>query len=403
MRQYYSLLKKYPDYRRLFYAQITSLLGDWFNTIALMTIVYKTTSSAWFVSLILLAQAVPSLILSPLVGAWVDRWDRKKIMFWSDMGRAFFVIFFIWGQGHFWFIFLIKFVLSITGAFFAPARQAKISDLVAPEDRLLANSLSSMAWGTMAMVGAATGGVLSAYLSYEWAFTLNSLSFLISAIFIAQMQETVRSSISAPKISRHELLAGFHFIKSNPTVLAIVIVAISWGFVGGAYSVLLIVYAYDVFQVGEQGLGILYAVEGLGILIGGSFAYYIQQKQIDLKKAFGWAYFGQSVFFLFFSQSNEFFLGATCLLLMYSLGGIIIPLDTTLIQEYTPTHLQGRVFALHMSTYGVFMQVSIFVTGLLAEYYSPQKIGLCFGVIALGTTFFWFYQTRERTNEKDVS
>ena len=145
------------------------------------------------------------------------------------------------------------------------------------------------------------------------------------------------------------------------------------GLIGGAYQLLLTIYAEKIFHT---NIGILYTVQAAGLMIGSLLVnLYISSNKEKMKKAFGWAYFLQGFFFLGFILSDQLIFGIITLLCMRIAGGIIVPLDTTLLQTYTHENMIGKVFSFHYSIYSSLIQLSMLMTGWLLEILSPQIIG----------------------------
>src|SRR5215471_4482848 len=96
MRLYFTLLRNNPNYLRLWVAQAVSLLGDWFSTIALSTLVitYSNTPGV-AIGLLLLCRFLPPLIIGPFAGVLVDRFNRKNLMVFSDLLRTIIVLMFL--------------------------------------------------------------------------------------------------------------------------------------------------------------------------------------------------------------------------------------------------------------------------------------------------------------------
>ncbi len=378
------------------------MLGDWFQTITLLGFVYITTNSALMISLTLLSRSLPALILSPFAGVLVDRWNRKTIMIITDIIRAVIVLFLLLANHFIWIIFIVNVLLSVSGIFFTPARQAAIPTVVKEEELTTANALSSTTWGLLSIVGASLGGITSAFFGYSISFIINSASFLISAYFIYSARiPSIREKQNQRPTFIENIMEGYRFIVKTPIILALILVGMSWGVIGGAYQILLTVYGTDVFHGGNSGIGILYGIQGAGIIIGGYFVTkFIGNHETRMKNAFGWSYLLQGLFFILFILSTKLITGGIFLLLMRIAGGFIIPLDSTLIQKHTPEQLRGRVFSLHSSVYGAIIQLSMFLTGILLEWFTPQQIGVVFGSLCFVVSFIWLFMLyTNRLNE----
>lgn len=400
---YRSILRENKSFRNLFYALSVSTLGDWFYNVALMGLMYARTNSPFMVSLILLSGALPRLLFSPLVGAFIDRFNKKKIMVLTDFIRGTLIVFMILLANHLVALFIIVILNSIAGIFFNPSRQAVLPGIVKKEQLAVANSLSNVVYGVTGIFGASLGGVVSALFTYKAAFLINSISFFLSATlvfftFIPDLKDQVQKREPYFK----SIIEGYKFILRSKIVFSLVFAGLSWGLVGGAYQVLIVIYGAKVFHAGDFGIGLLYSGEGLGMLIGSLLvAKYFSTNTEQMIKVFGWSYLVQGTFFLFFILSGHLLLGVIFVFMMYIAGGIITPLDSTLIQTFTPQNLLGRVFTFHTATYSSLMQLSIFTTGLLLEWQSPQVIGIVFGILCLIVSFYWmimYYKNKFQTN-----
>lgn len=389
---YLSFLKQNHIYRNLLYAYAISVLGQWFTTIALLGWVYSISQSGLMVSITLMSGALPRLILGPLAGVMVDRLPKKFLLISTDFCRALLVLLFVFAREEVWVVIGINTFISIIGVLYAPSRQSIIPSIVPVDQLHIANALTSTISGFMGIIGASFGGLVTAVLSYEVSFSINSFCYLISALLIFKASIPKESSLktSGATTIMEDFKVGIQYAYQQPTVLAIMLVGVGWGFVGGAFQVLLPIYGTDIFQAGDYGIGILYSVQGLSIVCGGWIvSRYLGSNSMRMKKVFGWAYFAQGFFFIIFCVTTSIWVGAILLFCMRLGGGIIIPIDTTLLQTNTKQEMIGRIFALHSSIYGAITQLSMFITGLFLEWYPPAHVGIIFGVLCMFISFFW--------------
>lgn len=118
---------------------------------------------------------------------------------------------------------------------------------------------------------------------------------------------------------------------------------------------------------------------------------YMSKNEDKMKRAFGLAYLLQGIFFLGFILSDQLIIGIITLLCMRIAGGIIVPLDTTLLQTYTQENMIGKVFSFHYSIYGSLIQLSMFITGWFLEILSPQVIGSLLAICCIFVSFIWLF------------
>ncbi|WP_370197069.1 MFS transporter [Bacillus anthracis] len=386
---YSALLKTNKNFNKLFYGQTLSALGDWFHTVALLTFVYSITESPFMIALTFISKGLPQLLLSPFIGGVVDRFSKKNIMIFTDITRGILVLTYILASYKIEIIFIANICLSVLSCLFEPAKQATLKNIVHENHFVTANSLSSTMNGFMSIMGASLSGIIAQSLHIEFAFLVNSLSYFISAYFIYSMCIPSHNTCNKKKAFLTDIKDGYTYILQTKIILTLILVGISWGLIGGAYQLLLTIYAEKIFHT---NIGILYTVQGAGLMIGSLLVnLYISHNKEKIKKAFGWAYFLQGVFFLGFILSSQLIFGLTTLLCMRIAGGIIVPLDTTLLQTYTRENMIGKVFSFHYSIYGSLIQLSMLMTGSLLEILSPQMIGSLLATCCIFVSFIWLY------------
>ncbi|MFD2371586.1 MFS transporter [Brevibacillus sp. GCM10020057] len=269
-QQFYSVLpRNNRAFRNLYYAHAISTLGDWFTSIALMIVVYNVTQSGLMVSFTLITKALPSLLISPFPGVIIDRANRKKIMIASNLRNAILIPFLILAQDHIWIVFIVNTLTSISSVFYSPARQSVIPQVVEGSKLTIANTLSSTTWGVMSVLGASLGGIVSEYFSVSAIFIMDSATFVVALFFIWFTDIPAAGANKRKLTFFQDMKQGFVFVWKSPIILALIAAGSSWGVVGGAYQVLLTFFGMDVFGGGKNGVGLLYAVQGIGVILGG--------------------------------------------------------------------------------------------------------------------------------------
>ena len=165
---YFRLLQRNPGYARLWAAQAVSLVGDWFNTIVLASLVAKySESSGLAISLLLLARFLPPLLVSPIAGVLLDRFDRRKMLIVSDIARIFIVLGFLLVQSaeQLWLVYALTVAQFCFSSVFEPGRSALLPSLVQRDDLVEANILGSVTWSVMLAIGGILGGYAMYFLS----------------------------------------------------------------------------------------------------------------------------------------------------------------------------------------------------------------------------------------------
>lgn len=389
---------KNRNYRYLWLGQASSVMGDWFNQVSLAQTVLFLSNSALSVGILLMCRALPAVILGPFVGPYVDRLPKKKTMVMTDLLRgvtvATFIFAFLFEQ--IWLLYVGSVVIGLLSMFFNPSRQATIPMIVSREKLAEANAFSSATNSFVTILGSILGGILSAIAGPLICFTLNACSYFWSALCIFQMKWSENKSTVTSVPYGVALKEGFREATQNPVIRAVIWIGISWGFAGGGYQILIPLLGSNVYDMQGFGIGALYAVDGLGVLTG---AYLVKQFIKDQHRRaviwYGASYLIQALFFVLLTQTETLFWGVLMLYFMRISSGVIIPLDSYMLQTHTQEEVRGRVFSLHLATYGGFMQLSYILSGLAYEQWGIPYVGWGIGIVSFVCGTSWLIQYRQ--------
>lgn len=394
------LLRTNPDFRSLWLARAGSLFGDWFNQVALAQVTLSLTHSPAAMGLVLLCRSFPAVLLGPFAGPFVDRFPKKPLLIATDLSRAacalgyaFAVLFHAT-----WILFVGSLLLGIAGVLFNPARAAALPFVVARDDLAAANALDAGMTGVVQVLGAGLGGIVAVAVGPILCFAINAASYLWSAgcILRARWDERRETRATQPDYLA-SLGAGFREAGRNRVARAIIVIGMSWGLAGGGYYVLIPLLGDRTFHRGGLGIGILYAIDGIGVLLGTALVRRVVAG--NRHKAIVWygaGYLAQALFFGLLAQSTTLLVGGAVLLLMRISSGVIIPLDSYLLQTSTEPGMRGRLFALHESTYGGVMQASYVLTGVAYARIGIPHTGVVVGAMSLlcGVSWLWQFGAR---------
>src|ERR1044071_1861200 len=195
---YIQLLRGNRSFRRLWWGQVISELGNWFNFLAALGLIRVIShADASVTTIILLARMIPFTVFAPLAGAFVDRWSRRSVMIASDLIRVVIALGFLFVRRpeDLWIAYLCTALLSLLGTFFEAAKSAAMPNITGEQDLLAGNALMFSSRFLLMSIGAALGGWTAANVGYQAAFIINALSFLGSALSVWLIPE---NEISAP-------------------------------------------------------------------------------------------------------------------------------------------------------------------------------------------------------------
>ncbi|HEY0099589.1 MAG TPA: MFS transporter [Pyrinomonadaceae bacterium] len=404
---YLELLRQNRGFRQLWLGQVVSQLGDWFDTIAVMTLVLNLTGSGRDVGLIMVARFLPSVVVGPLSGVVADRFNRRTVMLVSDILRAVVVLGFLFVRrpDQIWLIYALT-VLQLTfSTFFEPAKSAAIPSIVAERDLVTANAITSVTWSAMLTLGAVAGGLVTGWFGTDAAFVVDSATYLLSAALIWRIRlpprpprEKTRLTISKA-LGITDTLEGIRYVRTRPRVLALLAVKPAWG-LGGGILALLAVFGEKVFPVGQTaatGIGVLYAARGIGTALGPVFARRLAgESRTRMQTIIGLSFLVGGVFYAAFGGATNYALALLMLLIAHMGGSILWVFSTVLLQTAIEDNFRGRVFAAELALLTLTMAASNYVTGELLDRfnYPPRAVTIGIGILFLLPGLLWFATAR---------
>jgi len=410
---YIELLRSNRSFRQLWLGQVVSQMGDWFNTIALYTIILNLTGSGRDVGLLLVARFVPSFLFGPLSGVIADRFSRQKIMIVSDLLRAVVVLGFLFvrSANQLWLIYVLTVFQLALSTFFEPAKTAAIPSLVSDRELVPANAISSVTWSVMLTLGAAIGGLITGWFGTDVAFILDAATYLLSAALIASIRVPKRRKRERPKLTLGsalgitETIEGIRYVKDRPNVLALLLVKPAWG-LGGGILTLLAVFGERVFPVGNSpatGIGVLFAARGIGTAVGPIVARRMAgEGQRRMQASIGISFLIAGLFYILFGSSTSFVFALIVLGIAHCGGSILWVFSTVILQRVVVDTFRGRVFAAELAFMTFTMAASNYVTGELLDRFgiSPRLVTIGIGLFFVLPGVAWFVTQRWWDREK---
>ncbi len=275
---YSDLVRNNTKFRYLWFGQIVSLLGDWFNLIAAAALIANLTESGAAVGGLFVVRMLSPFLVSPVAGVVADRYSRKRILITADIIRGLTVIGFLFVREpeHVWIIYALSGVQLALSGFFFPARTSILADITEPEELGTANALSGTTWSVMLSFGAALGGLSSGILGIYPSFAIDAATFFVSAWLISRIDYQIPlSALNTDKTiagAIRQYREGLAYLKNRVNILIIALQKAATGlFVSGMFQVLQVYIATELFEIGTDGgisLGLMYAMMGVGTGVG---------------------------------------------------------------------------------------------------------------------------------------
>jgi predicted MFS family arabinose efflux permease len=394
------------NYRLLASGQLLSSLGDWFLLLAVPYYVLELTGSAMASGFSLAAGTVPALVLGPLAGALVDRWNRLHVMIAADLIRlvAVSLMLSVDRPDELWLIYVALVLESSLSQLFSPASSALLPQLVGREGDLhAANSLSALIVGSIRLVGGPLGGVVYGSLGFTAVVAIDALSYACSALCLAMIRyrppTTERRGTEAGHGQVRRLVAevreGVAQIRRSPWLRALAAAGALFAAATSAVNVGLIPYMDRVLHASPQILGLLFGAFGAGFLLGVPLNRALTRKLSDRTVLVGSL---AALAAAFAATFNTPVIGWSAVL-FFTIGAPMVCFgitSATFVARHTPDAVLGRVSA----TNG-FLQAAASLLGMLTGSLLSEALGvvtmmnLCCVTVALAAATMLFMPRRQ--------
>ncbi len=372
---YWELIRGNANFRNLWLGQIISLLGDWFNLIASAALVVQLTQSGFAVGGLFLVRMLAPFLISPIAGVVADRYNRKHILILTDILRAIIVLGFLWVREpqHIWLLYTLTAIQLALSGFFFPTRTAILPDVVSSLELGAANALSSTTWSVMLGLGAALGGIVSGIWGIYPAFAIDSLTFVVSAIFVVQIKygraDHLDASDKTVRSALHEYLDGLRYLAHHLDVLVMALhKAVGGLFFTSGLQVIQVVIAESIFPIGEGGgisLGLMFGIAGVGTGIGPIVARrFTGDRSRPLRVAILLGYLLSSLGLLVTAPLLNFETVLVGILLRGIGGGMLWVFSTQLLLQSVPNLFRGRVFSTEFAMFTLMSAAGVSLVGV---------------------------------------
>jgi MFS family permease len=382
---------KVPGFLPLFGAQVVSSLGDWTGLFAIIAIAGRVSQSGTAVGLVMVARMLPGLLLAPVGGALIDRWNRKTVMVSCDIGRfALLAVLPFWDNllG----LVVLSFLIEVLTLLWSPAKDATVPNIVKePEQLASANSLGLFAaFGTFP-IGAIFFAILAGVSKWLGGFEhlgrfraqqellpiwIDASTFLVSALLISRLRlkENERSTVKRVPVGQtfRDIGDGLKFVRSNALVRGVMI-GLAGGLLGGGIIVPLgPLFARDVLGGGPSAFGLLMTALGVGAALG-VVTLLAVQRRLPRESVFVGAVIGTGIAIIATGWVSSL---TPALVLVAALGagaGCAYVTGFTLLQESVSDDMRGRTFATLYTVVRVSLLLSLtigpFISGGLGSLF----------------------------------
>ncbi len=383
----------FPSFRWIYVSNLAFFFAMNGQFIVRSILAYDITGgSKLALGVVNLAVALPMLVISPFGGVVADRFDRRKLILTGQgiliCGELFILSMLIADTLRFWHLVLTVFLMGVVFPFIMPARQAIVADIVGRDG--LGNAMALQMGGMNAARVAAPA--LAAYLvsaagirfTYGFAIVLYLLALAAMSRLVpppAQVRDRAHTVME-------DLKFGFSYVARTPAVRALMVLSTLPMLLAMPFQTLLVVFADDVWHVGNGGLGLLQAVAGAGGLLGSVVvAWHGDTRRVMAVTLSTLLAFAGTL--LLFALSPWFALALPLVLLSDAFIAVFQTVNSTAINLIIPDEVRGRVMSLMMMTFGLTPLGTLPVSAAAQAFGAPAAVAGAAAVTAvLGLALF---------------
>ncbi|HMN72163.1 MAG TPA: MFS transporter [Rhodoblastus sp.] len=369
-------------------ARVFTSLSFQMAGVAIGWLVYARTGSAYNLGLVGLAQFLPMVALTFVVGPLADRIDRRRIVAGCEIVNVATLAFLAVGAAGDWLtapvIFAAVALLGAARAFEHPSMSALLPGIVGERDLPRALAYSSSAMQTATIVGPALGGLLYAFGARA---PLGLAAAMSAATFFAILAVPLeRRELPKSPVTLASVFSGLSFIWNRPVILGAISLDLFAVLLGGV-TALLPIYAHDILQTGSLGLGLLRSAPAVGALAMSIVVNRLVRANVGRTLFAAVVLFGAAI--LVFALSRSMTLSLLALAVTGAADNISVVIRQSLVQLGTPDEMRGRVSAVNSLFIGTSNQLGEFESGMLSSLFGPVPAGVIGGVGTIAVALLW--------------
>lgn len=369
---------EYPNFRLHIIGQAISLMGTWMQRIAISWLVYKLTDSVFWLGFVSFISLLPSLVLSPFIGSFVDKHKKYRLVFMTQIGLMIqagilTLLVYLKMETVLW-LSILGFAQGVINAFDVLGRQSLMVHLVDNrKDLPNAIALNSSIFNAARMVGPAIGGILLSTYGEMMCFSSNFLSFIPVLITLWMMNVTENTASLSKGSNWQGLVEGFFYLKRSPHIFSLIIVMTFSSLLVIPYTSLLPAVAKEMFHGDAGTFSWFESAAGLGAMIGAINMARLKSGTNMRYQVMGAALLMGAALFLLGHSS------VLVLALVYTaVVSFAMMMQNSSINTYIQTHAMPMYRARAISYYvmafqGVFPIGSLLI-GALASYFGLRSV-----------------------------
>jgi MFS family permease len=351
-------LARNKSFRALWLGQFISIFGDRLTYLALLALIMERAhdprNPAPELALVPVVSFLPTILIAPLAGAFVDSWNTRTVLLVSDFIRGCLVLLMIPAAmyGGLNAALALVFLLYVANSFFLPARSAILPDIVEEEELVEANSLATLAGVAATIAGAALGGLLVERAGWRWGLGIDGMTYFLSVGFLAAIRPRIRERRPLPgtwtagyRAVVRDVQEGARLTLRDRAVLGPILWLVLLWVAGGALHVAGTVLLKQRMSAFVSGTGGMLATLGFGMVAGTLItAGPLGRRPPRLLGAIGLC--GAGVCLILFTRATSFPALAAVAFTAGIFVALLLVTTESAVQRAVAPELRGRVFAL---------------------------------------------------------
>jgi MFS family permease len=383
-----------PNFRLFFSGQSISLIGTWMTRIATSWLVYQLTGSAWLLGIVGFMGQIPTFLLAPFAGVWVDRWNKRTVLVWTQIFAALqsLALAALTLTKHITVadILVLSVLQGLINAFDMPGRQAFLIEMV-DDKRDLGNAiaLNSSIVNVARLIGPSLAGVVISLYGEGWCFLIDGVSYFAVIASLLMMRLRPMAVLESRDSLFEQLREGWQYVSNFLPIRNLLLLFAVISLMGIPYTVLMPVFASQVLHGGPHTFGFLMAAAGVGALVSAVLLALRKTVKGLLKMVpISAALFGAGL--VAFGFSHILWL-SLALMLVVGFGMMQgMAASNTIIQTLAPADKRGRVMSFYtMAFVGMAPFGSLLAGGLAHVMTASWAVVITGSCCVLGAAWFW--------------
>jgi len=381
---------RHRNYRLYFLGQLVSLAGTWMQSLAQAWLIYRLTGSGLMLGLIGAMSMVPNLIFGLYGGVLADRLPRQNLLKIAQvlglLQAVVLAALTLAGWVVPWHILVLALLLGFVQAFELPARHSFLAQLVPRNDLGNAIALNAGMFHMARFIGPAIAGVLVAVVGEGWVFLFNALTFIVALATLTAIR-LPEAAEGGPHTTAKGLRAGFEYAARHPAVRGGLLMMAAISLLASSATVLMPIFAAEVFGSGARSLGWLLGAVGAGAFIG-AMVLAGRRDAAGLERIIAFAGLGVGLGLFAFSFTKTL---AIALLILPLIGFCVTSVmisTNSFIQLSVEDNLRGRVMALFSIALHGMLPAGHLIAGASADAIgAPHTVTAAAVMLLIGAIF----------------